>query len=115
MSLRLTAEQLAYLRSQPANEPTKIPLALRIVGATRAQLAEELGMWAQQLSAILAGADIRLSTAFRIADAFGADVGDLFPKSPVTKATRKKASAPTAKATRLRKSRAKQSPKAEAA
>jgi DNA-binding XRE family transcriptional regulator len=81
MSLKLTAAQCAYLRSQPATELTKVALALRIAGANRRQFAQALGITPQAVSAMLRG-DIRISTAHRIAAVFGCNLDDLFPPPP---------------------------------
>ena len=105
MNLRLTDEQIAFLRSQPSSDPTKIPLALRLVNATRATLAEAAGMSAQQLSAILAGTDIRLSTAHRLAGALGVGVDDLWPTPPASRVDRRRKTATPTKATGTAKRR----------
>lgn len=82
MSLRLDETQVAYLRSQPVRGFNKILLALRIAGATQAQLAKSLdNMAAETLSRIINGRrpGLKLATAQRIAQVFGVAVDDLFP------------------------------------
>ena len=98
MTFTLTPDQLAFLRTQPPKNGTRVPLALKMAGGNQRELAEHIRMWPGQLSTILSNApkgEVRLSTLWRICDVFGVGVDDLFPR-PVAAATR--AARQTAKA-----------------
>lgn len=115
MTMRLTPSQRDYLRAEPVPEGdrNKIPLALRIVGGTVTALSTASETAAQQLSRYIAGSDLMLSSAGRIAEVLGLEVCDLWPTPPVAKAKRRTRVA--AKATKTRKAAPRRAPKAEAA
>lgn len=85
MNFRLTPEQVAYVRSQPPENGTRIPIALRLLNANQREYAEHVEVKPQQLSGWLAGDDLLLSNAFRLASPFGLSVCDVWTEAPGAK------------------------------
>jgi transcriptional regulator with XRE-family HTH domain len=116
MTKRLTPEQLSLLRTEPLTGPNKIALALRLLDLSQRQFALAVRMHFTHLNTVASkGADIRLSTARRIADALGAGLDDIFP-SPTTnrrKGSDRRTARAAAKGTEQRSGTDRRGPKAE--
>jgi transcriptional regulator with XRE-family HTH domain len=82
----LTADQLEKLRAIPVtpDRPNRIAAAREIVGATQEMFEKATGIKQSGVSHLERGnrKNITLDKARGIADAFGAHVDDLFPRTP---------------------------------
>lgn len=82
MSKPLTSAQVEALRSVPIGPmPNRIRVALGMVNAKQAELAEETGQKPSNVSDIVNGkySDLQIETARKYADFFGCAIEDLFP------------------------------------
>ena len=113
MNFRLTPAQIEYLRTQPPEDGTRIPIALRLLNANQREYADHIGLKPQQLSGWLAGDDLLLSNAFRLAAPFGLSVCDVWTEAPGAK-RKPKAKKANGNSKRLNSARSK-GPRAEAA
>lgn len=118
MTLRkLTDAERTFLRNEPTPEgqPNKIRRALRLVNANLERLSEATGINPTQLGRYVSGADLRMSTAGRIAAVLGVDISDLWPIPPFAKGERRRKSKSTATGKRAAKSPRAKGPKASLA
>lgn len=80
----LTAEQLNALRLVPLMDmPNKVRLALTLTQAQQQQVVEETGILYPTLSKIVTGKSgdgVSIGNARKLADYFGCEVDDLFPR-----------------------------------
>lgn len=82
MPKQLTPEQIDALRSVPLGDmPNKLRVAAKMVAAKQADIADEIGIAASNLSDIFNGkyVDLQFETTRKLADFFGCDPRDLFP------------------------------------
>lgn len=78
----LTSKQLAELRRRPVTDVgNKLGLAIEIADIRQADVVEHTGYTPQYVSDVVRGrfSDINMENAWKFAQFFGCDPGDLFP------------------------------------
>jgi transcriptional regulator with XRE-family HTH domain len=83
MSKPLTAEQLDALRAVPIGTMrNKLRIALALTKARQSEVSEETGYPVPNLSKLVNGlyVDVTVDTAQKMADYFGCQIEDLFPR-----------------------------------
>lgn len=84
MTVLLTDQQRNLLRSEPLGDrANRLRRAVKLADTSTAAVADRLHIPYQQLNRYAAGGDLLLSTAWRIAEAFGLNPCDLWPVPPV--------------------------------
>lgn len=83
MAKPLTQEQLDALRAVPlmGGMPNRLRIAIALAQVKQADIVDETGLWAPNLSNLVNGkyANLHVDTARKLAEFFGCAIEDLFP------------------------------------